>query len=104
MLSQKHRVTRQILNILARRRPVRITDYIDLKYTRNGETRPTFAFIVSAKVARRATARNLLKRRARHCAKLLIPNMCPGAYAFFFKKGAEGMSFNDMMDRFKKLI
>jgi ribonuclease P protein component len=50
---------------------------------------PGFACVVSAKVAPRANARNLIKRRARAAMQHALPRLSPGvALVFYAKKPA----------------
>lgn len=58
---------------------------------------PLFSFIVSSKVARSAVDRNKLKRRGYAIVRKNLKKIQPQQlYAFFLKKGAVQLSFNNM--------
>ena len=59
---------------------------------------PLFSFVVSSKIARNATDRNLLKRRGYAIIKKIFNTISKRnyAYAFFLKKGVVAPSFKEM--------
>ena len=65
----------------------------------------TFSFVISKKVAKHAAIRNLLKRRGRHILKNSMHDMKqPVSGIFFFKKGAEGLSFDELKEEIVTLL
>ncbi|MAG12217.1 ribonuclease P protein component, partial [bacterium] len=64
---------------------------------KNSTTSSRFSFVVSAKVAKKAVARNTLKRRGYAVIKKNIPNIKSGYICvFFFKKESTRVSFKDL--------
>ncbi|MDP3725751.1 MAG: ribonuclease P protein component [bacterium] len=61
---------------------------------------PLFSFIVSSKVKRNATDRNLLKRRGYAIVAKTINDVSVqnNMYAFFLKKGVGSLSFPEMKE------
>lgn len=92
MLPKKRRVTREEFTPIIKKGRTFHSPLLSLRVLEQrqcGETLSTFAFVVSKKVAAKATARNLLRRRGyailREAHKIVPCHSC----AFFFKKGAE---------------
>ncbi len=57
----------------------------------------SFSFVVSSKVAKRATVRNLLKRRAKYIVRKMIGTLKEGYIClFFFNKGVLGLDFKGL--------
>ena len=97
MLPKEHRLDRETFKtVLPRARRVRGGAVsAAVASIPGGEKR--FAFVVPAKTAKKASARNKIKRRARHAVAKMIPACRPGTAAvLFFGKAAEGMSFGDL--------
>lgn len=64
-----------------------------------------FAFVVSRKVSGKAVVRNLLKRRAHSIVRSGLPRMRSALRgAFFFKKGAAGLSFDELKQEIDSLL
>ncbi len=54
------------------------TPSIMARVARTGGPHTRFAFVVSTKVSKRATARNTVKRRMREIVRALLPGITPG--------------------------
>lgn len=71
---------------------------------RNAKT-SQFAFVVGGKTAKRATARNLLKRRARHIiGKHLDRIIGNPTVVFYFTKDAADMEFRELEEHIISLL
>lgn len=57
--------------------------FFDLKIGRNGGSLSRFAFVVSKKIDKRATARNRIRRKFRSCIEENLENI-GGGYDFLF--------------------
>lgn len=79
MLPKKHRLIkgRDFVKVLRTGAPNE-DKVLRVKIISNKKNFCRFGFIVSAKVARKATERNLVKRRLRHATRLLLPSLKPG--------------------------
>jgi len=51
---------------------------IKIKFIKNKKKHSRFGFVISNKLAKRAVARNLIKRRLRFAASALLKNIRPG--------------------------
>ncbi|MCE9541778.1 ribonuclease P protein component [Candidatus Kaiserbacteria bacterium] len=61
------------------------------------------ACVVSKKVAARAVARNLIKRRVRSIFPALLPGLAPGHYVLYAKKDAAAADFSEIRADVTKL-
>ncbi|NOY35507.1 MAG: ribonuclease P protein component [bacterium] len=97
MLPKKHRINKEMFKkVFPSGRSVH-SGLISLKITKGEEENARFAFVVSAKTAKKAVDRNKLKRRARHIAAKLLPSFKRGVTViFFFKKGSEKLDFKEL--------
>lgn len=74
-----------------------ITVRVLKKHEPTKENHQQFSFVVSAGVARKSTARNLLKRRGYSVVHKIFDNTKSNQLcAIFFKKGADKISFADL--------
>lgn len=79
--------------------------FLKIKFIRNREKETRFGFIVSAKFAKRATDRNLIKRRLRAAAGFLLGSIRPGFDIIIWpKRILEKSKFDILMDSFKTLL
>lgn len=62
------------------------TPFFSLKIAKNDQSLNRFAFIVSKKIDKRATLRNLLKRKLRSCIEEIFDNMEKGYDFIFYPK------------------
>ena len=68
-----------------------------VKFKKNNLKITRFAFVVGLKTAKKAVARNLIKRRAREVVRNLIGSVVKGYdVAIIFQKKAVGMSKKDL--------
>ncbi len=76
-----------------------------LKYLKNELGHRRFAVIVSTKISKKATERNLLKRRLRELLKVSSDKL-PTSYDFvlYTKKGIQNLSFQELKKEFEKLL
>lgn len=71
------------------------------KYQKNTEKISKFAFVVSTKVDKRATVRNLLKRRMRAAVKEILPKLNTGfSVLIIAKKQAIELDFATIVKQF----
>ncbi len=78
MLPQANRLpTPEIRVLLGKGKRIQIPS-LQLVYTKNNVTTSRFAFIVSTKIDKRATARNRIRRLLRESVRLLLPNLPSG--------------------------
>ncbi len=92
------RATRTLFTDILKKGKVYHSPHLSFRvYKISPKEAPAFSFVVSKKVARLAVSRNVLKRRGRSVIQKIkerIQNHCVGA--FFFKKGAEKLSFKEL--------
>ncbi|MDO8493306.1 MAG: ribonuclease P protein component [bacterium] len=77
------------------------SDNLSLKYLKAkglpSNPKSHYSFVVSAKTAKLAVTRNLLKRRGRHIVdKLVSMFKAPFDFVFFFKPGATKIDFESL--------
>lgn len=65
---------------------------------------PRFAFVVSKKVAARATDRNLIKRRCRAALRDAMEGVPAGSYIFYAKKDAAKATYRELAADIRQLI
>jgi ribonuclease P protein component len=93
MLPKKHRINKKMFEEIFKKGKFFSSDYLYIKTLPIPEKHSIFAFVVSSKVAKKATERNKLKRRARHIVKKILPKIKKGlGVIIFFKKGTEKMT------------
>ncbi|MBU3925579.1 ribonuclease P protein component [Patescibacteria group bacterium] len=107
MLSRKHRINKSLFKEILKNGKNYNSDFFSLKIIHNFKNGPCFAFVVSKKTAKKAVARNKLKRRARYIVKKYLNSFKKNtANIIFFKKGSETMEFSEleknMLELFKK--
>lgn len=69
------------------------------------ETQTHLAIVAPRRVALRATARNLLKRRGYSALRSLSPRLTsPIDGIFFYKKGAEELSFQEISHEMRSVL
>jgi ribonuclease P protein component len=102
---KKYRITKRLFKGIFDRGRNFSSNFISLKFISDSTTNSLFAFVVSAKVAKRSVERNKLKRRLRHIIKKTMQKIKPGlAVIIFAKKGAEKMSFLELEKELIKLF
>ncbi|MEK9168118.1 MAG: ribonuclease P protein component [Patescibacteria group bacterium] len=64
-----------------------------------------YVFVTSAKVSKKATKRNTLRRRGYHAIKKINANIPNGYFCvFLFKKGSTTLSYKDIEKEIKELL
>jgi ribonuclease P protein component len=95
MLSQERHVSQSLFAQILKEGKSFHTQHLSLRVcVRKDQGKSAFSFVVSSKAVKKATERNLLKRRARHVIKKHLPDIKEGYFcAFFFKKELVTFSF-----------
>ncbi len=97
MLPKIHRINKDLFKKVFSAGKNLHTKLIFLKISTIVEKNIRFAFAVSAKVSKKAVARNRLKRRARSITSKLLPSFKKDiAVLVFFKKGSEALDFKEL--------
>ena len=76
--------------------------YATILITKDAEK--TFSFVVPAKMIKRATTRNLLKRRARGIIKKYINKIKNNKYVFIFKNKSDKLTFEKLEEEIISLL
>ena len=98
MLARSHRLQgrEEIKQILRKGSMVR-ERYFSLRCLKNNLPFSRFGFVVSAKVSRKASARNLLKRRSRDIIRKKLPSIEKGHdFLFIFSPPAAEIGFSEL--------
>jgi ribonuclease P protein component len=104
MLSKKQKVDKTLFKeVLAQKGINCHSPHLSLKIVKNKENR--FSFVVSKKVTKSAVKRNLLRRRGYSIVGDIIESIkSPIIGIFFFKKGAENISFQELKEEILFLL
>jgi len=102
MLPKKNRLPAFVFRRIYQKGNTQKGEFVVLKSIPNKKSFSRFGFVVSAKVVKKATKRNLLRRRASEIIKSHLGKVKTGFdFAFIFKKNIE---FKDQEQEFKKLL
>jgi ribonuclease P protein component len=106
MLKKVHRVPRDFFGQVSAGGKAYHSPHLTVKVAQRKGTLPSAcSFVISHKVAKEATKRNLMKRRARGIMRGLLPNLKSGiAMVFFFRRGSAGLPFSHLEDEMRSLI
>jgi len=109
MFPKKNRITKTGFDTLLKKGSVFHSPYFSLRYNKKDSSLPQFAFVVSKKVAKNAVERNILRRRGfsslRNLCVLGKESKWNGVIgAFFFKKEAKGLSFEEIKKEIEGLL
>lgn len=75
----------------------------NLKILKNSQNASCFGVVISAKVSKKATARNLIKRRIAEAIRLMLPNLKTGFDAMLVvKKEAVGAKYQQIEEELNK--
>jgi len=102
MFPKKNRITKREFDELMKNGRVFHSPLFSLRFgNKKNDDIPKFAFVISKKVAKNASDRNILKRRGFHALRELIfplsvEKRSGHMVAFFFKKEAIGLKFKDI--------
>lgn len=97
MLSRANRLARKddIANV-SKGRGER-NEYISLKFLANGLTCSRFAFVISSKAIKKASKRNLIKRRAREIIRVNLDGTKKGYdIVIFFSYRSQELGYNEL--------
>jgi len=104
MLNKNRRITKELFGILVKEGKNIHSDNVYLRFCKTEEV-SKFSFVVSSKVFKNATDRNLFKRRGRHIVKKQDSNLKEGYLcAFFAKNSNTNRSFVDLEKEFVFLL
>ena len=106
MLARKFRLAGGLAtkNVLKRGKLVR-GGPVSLRICRNGLAQNRFGFVVSRRVSKQATERNLLKRRAREIVRKKLRILKPGHdVIFIFNESAPKLAWRGLEDEFVKIL
>jgi len=104
MFSRKERISRATFARIFSQGRTAYTDKLSLRCS-NSQGGNQYSFVVSAKVSKLATARNLLKRRGRYIIRKHADKIEKFlACIFFFKLGATRLNFSDLEKEFLALM
>ncbi len=99
MYAQKHRLRlrKDFEHLFAQGKTVHSSTF-SLKFINNSSTENRFAVVVSTKVSKKATVRNLIKRRLREIIRRDLLPVIHGHYdiAFLTRSGIEKLSYNEL--------
>ncbi len=80
-------------------------DFLILKYLKNKLSINRVGFIVSQKVAKKATQRNKIKRRLREVVRKNLNRLTPGYDMIFIaQKGSEEKKFSELEEKVEQLL
>lgn len=68
------------------------------------EKEKRFAFVVSARLSKKAVVRNKIKRRLIEGIRELLPEIKNGDYLFYAKKGALNKSFREIASELRRFL
>lgn len=105
MLARKHRINKNLFREILKKGKNYNSDFFSLKTAPVAGNAPLFSFVVSKKTAKKAVARNKLKRRGRYIARKHLNFFTKGAAnIIFFKKGSETLKFSDLEEKMIELF
>ncbi len=105
MSKKIQRVTRKAFDTILAKGKTHHSPHLSLKIYIASEEILAISFVVSKKIAKKAVTRNLLKRRGRAILQKAVVHIHkPHIGAFFFKKGAEKLSFHELEEEITQLL
>lgn len=106
MLPQKRKVSTELFPLVIKRGKTISSDHFSFKFSPLfGITESKFSFVVSGKISKKATERNLLKRRGYNVIKKNSAlKIIPVAGVFFAKKGSTALSFPTLEQEINNLL
>jgi len=106
MLKKTNRLLKNtdFARIMRRGRAIASGDFL-LKYVKTDGSQPRFGFMISAKVSKKATERNILKRRMREIIRRNIGVPSGGCdFVFIARKSALDLNFNELKEEIIRLL
>jgi len=106
MLKKINRLTKEKdFSLVYKRGRTSASSLISLKIFPNRLPSTRYGFVVSVKTAKRATKRNLVKRRLRHCVMSLAKNVTTGYDCVITARpGLLDLSYQELCQEVKKLF
>lgn len=106
MLSRKFKIERKNFPKDLRVGGVFYSPHLSLFAFKHQTDKPSkFSFVVLSKVSKKATERNLLRRRGYDVIGALLASLRPSHLCvFYFKKGADKISFNETQKEIISLL
>jgi len=105
MLPKKYRIDKKLFKEVLLRGKSYHLESLSLKTFSWAGKNPLFAFVVSKKTAKKAVARNKLKRRGRYIARKNLDSFKKEtANIIFFKKGSETLKFSELEEKMIELF
>ena len=105
MAIKAQKVTRKLFAVVLDQGKKYHSTHLSFKICTTSEKIPIVSFVVSKKIAKQAVSRNFLKRRGRSIVKkLAYTNTKPFLGVFFFKKGSENLSFQELEEEIMLLL
>ena len=106
MLKKTNRLLKNtdFARIMRRGRAIASGDFL-LKYVKTDGSQSRFGFMISAKVSKKATERNILKRRMREIIRRNIGVASGGCdFVFIARKSALDLNFNELKEEIIRLL
>ncbi|MEI6296760.1 MAG: ribonuclease P protein component [bacterium] len=105
MLDKTRRIKKEYFEELLKKGKSAFSPLLSVKYLSNRQGKSIFGFVISSKVAKKATERNLFKRRCRHIIKKNLPLIKDGlTLSFFAKPGVTKLSFAELENEITLLL
>lgn len=105
MLSKDRRIPREFFEEVIKQGKNIHSESVYLKYVKKNNNKSLFSFVISSKISKKATERNLFKRRCRHIIKKTEDKVLNGFIcAFFAKKGVTKITFSQLEKEILALI
>ena len=105
MLARKFRVKREMFPALTKKGTVFHEPSMTVRFLKQAESFSRFGVVVPKSVSRKASARNLLKRRLWSCIQENQARIVPSFdIVFFMKKGSEKLAFSDLKIVFSEIL
>lgn len=101
------KINREIFDNLLKKGKNTHSPLLSLRYMPILDNQPlsSFSFVISGKIAKKATERNLFKRRGRHIIRKLKNKINNGFVgAFFAKSGSTKVSFSEIEKEIESLL
>lgn len=105
MLKRCHRMNRDAFTLVKSEGATRYGERAGLKYTTKQAPAPTFAVVISKKVASKASARHVIRRRVYEVLREMLPAFThPVQGIVFMKPGSAALSFSQLKNELRELF
>lgn len=79
--------------------------YLAIKFLENGLDYSRIGFVISRKIVKKATRRNLIKRRLRECFRKILPETKKGLDIVIFSlEGIDKLDFSQIKDNLENIL